>query len=250
VRPIPRVAVPLTLPPVDELVAGVRAKWAAPLEVRRLVAEVVIGLEAWERDVFDRLVWPGARVLVVGCGAGRVALALAERCRVTGIDVVPALVQEARRLAAASSRAATFEVTAAEALLARAPACFDVVFVAAQVYEQTPGGARRVAFLRTLTALSVRGGLIVLCAGWHRDRGPRRALIDGVRWLLRRLRVRNVAEPGDRLLYHLSMTSDHTTSCFLHAFQRPEDIAAEIRRAGLVADRHPEGAWLLRPGTR
>jgi len=244
--PIPRVAFPLMLPPAEALVAGVRAKWGAGPEVRRLVAESSAGLEAWEKDVFDRLVKPGGRVLVVGCGAGRVALALAAAFRVTGIDFVPALVDEARRLAAAGGVAATFEVATVEGLAAHAPATFDAVLVAAPVYEQTPGRQRRVAFLRALAGLCAPDGLIVLCAGWHRDRGPRRALIDGARWLLRRLGVRNVAEPGDRFLYHLSMISDHTTSCFLHGFQRPAEIAAEIRRAGLVAERHPEGAWLLR----
>jgi SAM-dependent methyltransferase len=245
-RPMPPARAPLIMPPPERVVADVQAKWGAPAEVRRLVAEADPVLEAWEKDVFDHLVSPGARVLVIGCGGGRESLALAERgFRVTGIDFVPALVDEARRRAARTGHAATFEATTVEALAPGHPAAFDVALVTTPVYEQTPGRERRVAFLRALARLTAPGGLIVLCAPAHRDRGPRRAVIDGLRWMLRRLGVRAAAEPGDRFTYHVSIASDHRSVCFYHRFQRPEEIAREIHAAGLVAERHPEGPWLV-----
>jgi SAM-dependent methyltransferase len=246
-RPMPPGRAPLTLPPPERIVAGVRAKWAAPAEVRHLAADSAPALEAWEQDVFDRLVAPGARVLVIGCGGGRESLALAERgCRVTGIDFVPALVEEARRRAAGAGLAATFEATTAEELALRLPAAFDAVLATTPVYEQTPGRARRIAFLRALRRLTAPDGLVVLCASWYPDRGPRRAVIDGMRWLLGRLGVRGAAEPGDRFTYHVSIASRHDSACFYHRFQRPEEIAREIRAAGLAGETHPEGPWLLR----
>ena len=226
--------------------AGVRAKWAAPVEVRRLVREARGGLDPWEKDVVGQLA-RGSRILVVGCGAGREAVALAERgFRVTGIDFVEPLVHEARRHATEAGVTATFVATTAEELADRTPASFDAILSTAPVYEQIPGRARRGRFLHALARLAAPGALIVLCAGWHRDRGPRRAVVDGVRWLMRRLGVRGVAEPGDWTIYHLSMISDPRTSCFLHAFQRPEEIERELRAAGLAGARHPEGPWLLR----
>jgi SAM-dependent methyltransferase len=247
VRPMPPGRAPLTIPSPEALVAGVRAKWGAPAEVRRLAAEADPVLEAWEKDLFDRFVVPGARVLIVGCGGGRESLALAERgFRVTGIDFVPALVDEARRRAAGAGLVATFEATTVEALAPRRPAAFDAILATTPVYEQTPGRERRLAFLRALGRLIGPDGLVVLCATWYPDRGPRRAVIDGTRWLLGRLGVRAAAEPGDRFTYHVSIASHHGTACFYHRFQRPEEIAREIRAAGLQGEPHPEGPWLVR----
>ena len=246
-RPMPPTAAPFTLAPPDELVAEVRRKWAAPAEVR-LTGGADPVLESWEEDIFARLIAPGASVLVIGCGGGRESLALAARgFRVTGIDFVEALVDEARRRAATARVAASFEATTAEALALRGAGGFAAVLVSTPVYEQTPGRARRIALLRSLARLTAPDGLVILCAAWHRDRGPRRAAIDGARWLLRKLGVASAAEPGDRFTYHVSIASHHATRCFYHRFQRPDEIARELRAAGLVGVPHPDGAWLVRP---
>lgn len=246
-RPMPPGRAPLTIAPPEHIVTGVRAKWAAAGEVAHLAAESDPALEPWEQLIFDRFVAPGSRVLVVGCGGGRESLALAERgFHVTGIDFVPALVDEARRRAAACRLAARFETTTVEDLALAQSAAFDAILATTPVYEQTPGRERRVAFLRALRRLTAPGGLVVLCAAWYPDRGPRRAMIDGARWLLRRLGVRAAAEPGDRFTYHVSIASDHATACFYHRFQRPGEIAREIRAAGLAGAPHPEGPWLVR----
>jgi 2-polyprenyl-3-methyl-5-hydroxy-6-metoxy-1,4-benzoquinol methylase len=245
-RPMPPATAPLRIAAADDVVAEVRAKWAAPAEVRHTV-RAGRALESWEKDLIERLVPARARILVIGCGAGREALAFAERgFRVTGIDFVEAVVDEARRRAAADGLPATFETSTAEALIERAPGGFDVVIATAPVYEQTPGRERRVAFLRALARLTAPDGLVVLGAASHRDRGPRRTVIDGVRWLLRRLGVPSIAEPGDRFTYHVSLASHHATKCFYHRFQRPDEIAGELRAAGLDGTRHPEGPWLAR----
>jgi SAM-dependent methyltransferase len=59
----------------------------------------------------------GERVLDVACGNGNAALAAARRfCQVTGVDYVPALLERARRRAAAEGLEATFQEADAEAL--------------------------------------------------------------------------------------------------------------------------------------
>ena len=61
---------------------------------------------------------PGADVLDVATGTGHVALAAARRfCRVTGLDYVPDLVEQARARAAAEGLQVDFEVGDAETLL-------------------------------------------------------------------------------------------------------------------------------------
>ncbi len=63
-----------------------------PAILAQATAEIVAWLEA------ERLLPPGAAVLDLGCGIGRVAAALAPRCRdVLGVDVSARMVEEARR---------------------------------------------------------------------------------------------------------------------------------------------------------
>lgn len=54
-------------------------------------------IHARELAVLERLVEPSSRVLDVGCGTGRLAVAIAPRCReVVGIDVAASLIERAR----------------------------------------------------------------------------------------------------------------------------------------------------------
>jgi hypothetical protein len=90
-------------------------------------------------------------------------------------------------------------------------------------------------------------GVIVLTAGWHPTRGPRLALLDSLRRLLRGLLgERFPTEPGDRLVRHLSLASDAGMPCFLHAFHGPEEIRTEIHAAGLTGEMDPDGPWIIR----
>src|SRR3954468_7090513 len=67
---------------------------------------------AAEADRFvDRLdIKPGMRVLDVACGTGNLAIPAAKRgAAVTGVDIAPNLVQQARERAAAEGVPATFD---------------------------------------------------------------------------------------------------------------------------------------------
>lgn len=71
--------------------------------------------------------YPGARVLDIACGSGTAALVAARRyCDVTGIDYVPALIERARRRAAADDLHAVFDVGDAQEL-PYPDASFDLV---------------------------------------------------------------------------------------------------------------------------
>lgn len=70
---------------------------------------------------------PGARVLDVACGTGNSAIPLARRgCIVTGVDIAPNLLEQARARAVAEHLAITFDEGDAEAL-PYGPAVFDAV---------------------------------------------------------------------------------------------------------------------------
>jgi SAM-dependent methyltransferase len=243
---------PVILGPPDILTAGVHDKYAHPGEVALQERSVAAGLEAWETSLLTSLFAPTGprRALVVGAGAGRESLGLARLgVEVVGIDVVPALVAAATRRATAEGLPARFLSTSVETLAGHPG--FDLVLCSGGVYEHTPTRARRVALLRHLTNHLAPGGAVVLVAGWNPDRGARYALVDGLRWLVRRvLGDRVTTEPGDRLVRHLSLASDHATACFFHVFQDPDEITREIEAAGVAWRRHPEGAWIVTPRPR
>ena len=59
----------------------------------------IVGLRADEKTVIDRFFpQPPARILIVGCGAGRTVIPLAQRgYQVTGVDISPGMIQAAER---------------------------------------------------------------------------------------------------------------------------------------------------------
>jgi SAM-dependent methyltransferase len=64
----------------------------SPAILARATAEIIARFAQW------RLLGPGRRVLDIGCGIGRVAAALAPLIgAITGIDISPAMIAEARR---------------------------------------------------------------------------------------------------------------------------------------------------------
>ena len=64
---------------------------------RASAADVDIGLEVWEKRVYDRVLRPSDHILLIGCGDGRDLIALlSEGYAVTGLEQSPQLVQRAR----------------------------------------------------------------------------------------------------------------------------------------------------------
>lgn len=239
---------PISLGPPEALTKGVIEKYSDPRDISQRVKLFDGGLEEWEQDLFIRLLPPRGRLLIVGCAAGREAVPLAKLgFRVVGIDPVPGLIEAARRHAEAHGVEVTFEVKAV-ADLDDPPGSFDAVLCSC--YEHIPTRRRRIEMLRLFQRLMKPRGIIILMAGWYPTRGPRLALVDGLRWLLRKLLGdRFTTEPRDRLIRHLSLASDADVPCFYHLFQSPEEIRQEIEAVGLVAEMDPEGAWIIRiPG--
>lgn len=90
-----------------------QATWATG-DFHEISRQIVPVSEALCQAVDPR---PGERVLDIACGSGNTALIAARRyCEVAGIDYVPALIDRARRRAAAGGLAIDFQVADAQAL--------------------------------------------------------------------------------------------------------------------------------------
>ncbi|MDE0369731.1 MAG: class I SAM-dependent methyltransferase [bacterium] len=101
------------------------------------------------------------RVLDLGCGQGRNAVWLATQGhRVTGIDLSPVAIEQARRLAADHAVEVIFEVASVVEDWTPPPDAFDLVVLS---YLQLPSHDRRVAHAKATEALAP-GGTVWLIA--------------------------------------------------------------------------------------
>ena len=111
------------------------------------------------------------RVLDLGCGQGRNAVWLATQGhRVTGIDLSPVAIEQARRMAADRTVEALFEVANVVEDWTPTPGSFDLVILS---YLQLPPHDRRVAHAKATEAVAP-GGTVWLIAH-HSDN-----IADGV----------------------------------------------------------------------
>jgi SAM-dependent methyltransferase len=130
--------------------------------------DVDAGLELWEQRLYDNRLRRGDRVLLVGCGAGRDLLALAERgYEVTGLDPMPELVESAQEHLRRRGLNATVRQGFVEAAELNGP--YDVVILAGCSYCYVSGTKTRISTLARLkTSVSARGLLIVTFAAAQR----------------------------------------------------------------------------------
>ncbi len=105
-------ALPATLP-IESIKAGQRATW-----ISGDFGKIAEGIAVPAEEFIHRLNLPdGTRVLDVATGTGNLALPLARSgCVVTGVDIAPNLLEQARRRAAAEHLAIAFDEGDAEAL--------------------------------------------------------------------------------------------------------------------------------------
>ncbi|MGH7356878.1 MAG: class I SAM-dependent methyltransferase [Candidatus Rokuibacteriota bacterium] len=242
---------PMFLGSADACLDGVRAKYGDPVEVREYRRHALGGAEPDELDFIRAHAPPGARVLDVGCGAGREALGLARiGYRVTGIDLAPAMVEAARRLAAEAGLSIEFRAQNVMDL-EDPPGSWDAVYLGAPLHH-IPGRARRVATLAQIRRALAPDGVLLLmlayrdCRPWSRSR-----LVDVCRRVgARVLGSDRVSEPGDDWMLEVSQASDPHTPVFFHNFDGPDDVRDELEAAGFASTEVKPGWWVCHASAR
>jgi SAM-dependent methyltransferase len=111
------------VPPILQIKAAMRTTWMAG-DFGVVAKTITAGAEAF---IAGLDISPGAHVLDVACGTGNTAIPLARNgCVVTGIDIAPNLIAQARDRAVAEGLVITFDEGDAEQL-PYADASFDAV---------------------------------------------------------------------------------------------------------------------------
>jgi SAM-dependent methyltransferase len=112
-----------TTPGIDQIKQGMRTTWMAG-DFGVIAKTISAGAEEFVRSLN---IPAGSKVLDVATGTGNVAIPLARAgCIVTGVDIAPNLLEQARERAAAEGLSVTFDEGDAEAL-PYADASFDAV---------------------------------------------------------------------------------------------------------------------------
>lgn len=182
-------------------------------------------LEGWERDAMHRHGIASGRILVVGAGVGREAVALAQRgLNVVGLDINGMALQVAARTARTLRIPAQF-VQADFLHLPFASAHFHYAIMSGIMYSSIPGRVRRQAWLAHLAHHLIPEGVAIL--QFLIDRSPpsrSQRVSDAMNRVLATLPGGNPAyQPGDRC------AQGH----FLHAFQQESEIQEELKEAGV-----------------
>jgi SAM-dependent methyltransferase len=245
---------PLTPPlfqgTAEALLAGVRDKYDAVVEVRQYGAFATGELADVERELVARYVPGGGRILDIGCGGGREAVAFARLgYRVLAIDIAPCMIEAARRSAARLGAAVDFRVQSVTAV-DEAAGSFDAAFFAGSLHH-LPGRELRVQTLARIRRALTPQGVLIVMVYYREPRGllSRSRLVDGARAFVRRLGYRRMSEPGDGYMREVSPGSDPERLCFFHYYGGPPEVRAELEAAGFSTQEASRGWWICRsPG--
>ncbi len=181
-------------------------------------------LEAWEMHVLTRYRINSGRLLAMGTGWGREALAIARRgVTVVGVETNPVALRVAQTYAAQAGISAHFH-RADFTALPYADGSFDFAFLATTMYSAIPGMAKRQAWLTGLRRLLKPGGLVVLSFE-RKSHPPGRATA-----ISRRLNTFLHRLPGANRDYRPG--DSYAVEHYMHVFQSEGELRAELEGAG------------------
>ncbi len=145
-----------------DLQAAVRRYYEDPARVVEYATIAGDGLSPFEVALVRQAFAQGQRILDVGCGGGREAVAMArEGLRVVAMDLIPAMVRAA--VAHAGTQGLRLAATAGSATaLPFREGAFDGVAMLGQVIAHVPGRALRLVALRCAWQVLRPGGALAL----------------------------------------------------------------------------------------
>ena len=218
---------PTLLPPA-QLAALIRENYDAlytPALLRSLDVENYCLLR-WETEVLSRYEISSGRMLILGSGCGREAIALARKgLTVVGVDTNHPVLRKSQQIANTIGLPAHFH-QADFLQLPYAPANFDYVFLGSTMYSTVPGSTRRQAWLVDLCRLVRPNGLVILSFSRAATPVSRRASFCAQvnQWLVTFPGANKSYEPGD----------DCAQGHFFHAFQTEDEVRRELIGADAV----------------
>jgi SAM-dependent methyltransferase len=202
------------------------------------------GLTPDEIDVLERIPLSHGRLLLLGVGGGREAVALGQKgFDVTGVDFIPELVAKARENC--TRRNLQFTGLVQEISRINVPtASFNVVWLGDGMYSSIPSSCRRVEMLQRIRRALKDDGYCICLFFWRQGKGVPHAvawfrkLFSFVTW------GNTQYEDGDTLFQNTE---------FIHEFSTEEKLRDEYKQGGFtveyfqVSRKFMRGGAILRP---
>jgi len=213
----------------------------------KLISE---GLEEWE-ELILKFMKPESKILDVGCGAGREAIALTKMgFEVTGIDISPNMIAQAAENAKKEGLDIDFIAQNVSDIVYPVKS-FDYVLFSRAVYSYIPTKKIRVKTLKKIRDVLKPDGMFFFSAYYIGDK----RLFSRINIISTFRRLRNFffkrkfdSEPGDLMLRSVSPASDPNRLCFCHFFSSPKEISEELRAAGMtVFEVKNNWLWVVKP---
>ncbi len=220
-----------------ELIQTVRNRYSTSRCLESYAKHAEKGLVPPEKAMVQRFMSSPAKVLDIGCGAGREAVELAELgFKVTGIDITPELLNLAKNLAEKRSMNIDYQLCDGTTL-AFGESSFDYVLMIGQMIHHVPGQDNRLRLYTEAVRVLNESGQIILTYNdydiakdhkpWGGDLPPDPKAADIAAEY-------DSLEPGDEFVNEKYGPGEEDEAYgYFHRFTQDE-IESEIEKAGLV----------------
>jgi 2-polyprenyl-3-methyl-5-hydroxy-6-metoxy-1,4-benzoquinol methylase len=225
----------------------VAEKYSERSEVDEHRRQAVAGPRPAQTRLLERYLKPGARVVDIGCAAGRFCFTVHDRGhRVIGVDLAEPMVHEAASLARDRHASIAFGAMDAQALALRAGS-FDAALMLGSVLSHVPGRRARLSTLREAHRVLTQGGTLLIETQSRASSLRHRAFFAAMTWARRALQAigrRPAWEVGDRFGVEVSGAGPGKRVYF-HMYA-PDELEADLREAGFEPRSVDTALYLMR----
>lgn len=216
-------------------------RWYAQAEqqARWGLATVNAGLYPTEKALIEKYFTPGKKLLNIGCGGGREALALASKFDLTAVDFSADFCAAVKKLLEQNGfKANVYQMDALS--LDFESASFDYVVMVGQLIGQIPGRGNRLAALREVRRVLRPAGLAIISTNAIELGLKYKAYFAVANWVRKIYNPHNL-EPDDAFIFRsrkrFRFFGDRKAGTIFHWYRTPEFLK-DAKEAGLESKKH------------
>jgi len=233
----------------EESLESVVKKYDDPKVIKAYSQSPAKGLNEQERYMVNKYMDKKGKVLVIGCGGGREAIALRRLGhKVTGIDFVPGMIEQAMQNAKRNGLDINFEVRSATEL--HYPSySFDYVFFSETIFSNIPTRRLRIKVLRDTKRILKPEGVLFFSVYYRpKDFFYWLNIMDNLRWLASIFKGNFGSQLGDAMRRaRVAPVDDSEKLCFYHYFSGYKKVLRELKSAGLIDIEEKDSYWAAKP---
>lgn len=219
---------------IKKITNNVKLKYNQKEEVQEFSRLVKLGFYDFEERFLNNFLIPNAKVLNVGCGAGREAIALSKKkFKVVCFDFSINMVFEAiKNIKNCIDKISIMQMDATQ--MGIKANSFDACIMLGQLIAWIPKREQRIKLLIECKEILKPGGVLIFSTHSRKYKLKYKiyfSIVNPFRKMLSILNIKNTLEPNDRYAKQVSAVKSKG-KCFLHHYSMKEAIE-DIEMAGL-----------------